>query len=412
LDNDLRRRLREYLHQTKHLQIAAASKDLLALLSPALQGEVTWAVNRRWLSRVSFFRDAESEFLVQIALSLSPLVFTPGELAINGYLYIVHRGIALFGGRVLTSGKVWGEDCIISSIHLQRRWCARAMNYLEVFMISAEDVLEIAFSFPDTYIRIRRLAIRMAVRRQFILAAKLIAANTGQKVPGASASGTFDRILDQATSVPLAELRHQGLLVTNRLQQGPTLALIQRSGTMMSVLPEEMDESTDSQPPIARESDDYGGASSAAAPPPNASSAAEPCRGSGAAACGAAPVPEPEPPQAPKALSCGMLPSHGMMRNVSYGGSTRKLSPTKMAGTVSPALGAITALLNDRTAEQAVASTRSRSAEIDALREEVKSSLEQTREEMSARMDELAASIGAVHATLHALIGKLPVPTP
>ena len=28
LDNDLRRRLREYLHQTKHLQVAAASKDL------------------------------------------------------------------------------------------------------------------------------------------------------------------------------------------------------------------------------------------------------------------------------------------------------------------------------------------------------------------------------------------------
>ena len=42
----------------------------------------------------------------QVALSLSPIVFTPGELAINGYLYIVHRGIALYGGRVLTSGKV------------------------------------------------------------------------------------------------------------------------------------------------------------------------------------------------------------------------------------------------------------------------------------------------------------------
>ena len=32
---------------------------------------------------------------LQISLSLTPLVFTPGELAINGYLYIVHRGIAL-----------------------------------------------------------------------------------------------------------------------------------------------------------------------------------------------------------------------------------------------------------------------------------------------------------------------------
>ena len=69
---------------------------------------------------------------MQISLSLTPLVFTPGELAINGYLYIVHRGIALYGGRVLTSGKVWGEDCLIAASHLQRRWCARAMNYLEV----------------------------------------------------------------------------------------------------------------------------------------------------------------------------------------------------------------------------------------------------------------------------------------
>ena len=53
---------------------------------------------------------------MQISLSLTPLVFTPGELAISGYLYIVHRGIALYGGRVLTSGKVWGEDCIILSL--------------------------------------------------------------------------------------------------------------------------------------------------------------------------------------------------------------------------------------------------------------------------------------------------------
>jgi hypothetical protein len=108
LPDELRRRLREYMHQTKHLQIAAASKEIITLLSPALQGEVVWMVHKPWLSRVPFFHGAEPEFLVQISLSLSPLVFTPGELAINGFLYIVHRGIALFGGRVLTSGKVRG----------------------------------------------------------------------------------------------------------------------------------------------------------------------------------------------------------------------------------------------------------------------------------------------------------------
>jgi hypothetical protein len=128
LPQELRRRLREYLHQTRHLQMAEASKEIVTLLSPALQGEVTWAVNKRWVKRVSFFRNAEPEFLVQISLCLSPLVFTPGELAVSGFLYIVHRGIALYGGRVLTSGKVWGEDCIIESSHLQKKWCAHALR--------------------------------------------------------------------------------------------------------------------------------------------------------------------------------------------------------------------------------------------------------------------------------------------
>jgi hypothetical protein len=35
--SDLRRRLREYLHQTRHLQVAASSRELLSLLSPQLQ---------------------------------------------------------------------------------------------------------------------------------------------------------------------------------------------------------------------------------------------------------------------------------------------------------------------------------------------------------------------------------------
>ena len=59
LPNELRRRLREYLHQTRHIQLSTASKELVALLSPALQGEVVWCVHKKWLSRVRFFDGAE-----------------------------------------------------------------------------------------------------------------------------------------------------------------------------------------------------------------------------------------------------------------------------------------------------------------------------------------------------------------
>ena len=131
-----------------------------------LPGEISWNINRKWLSRVWFLRTAEPAFVLQLALHLVPVVLAPGELvtrrytlshegvtrsrrddpirrddapapgelAPTGNLYIVHRGIALYGGKVLTAGKVWGEDLILSNEALRRNWCARAMNYLEVRM--------------------------------------------------------------------------------------------------------------------------------------------------------------------------------------------------------------------------------------------------------------------------------------
>ena len=215
-------------------------------------------------------------------------------------------------------------------------------------------------------------------------------------------------------------------LVTNRLQQGPTLALIQRTGSAgMGCLPEEAGAESESCLPSVCECHDSGAAAAPAAPEASArSTEAEPSGAWGAAANEMGP---PEAHQggsfnrgASSAKPLGALPGPllaggGVMRKVNYGGSMRKMSPTKAAGSVSPALGAITALLNDRSAEQAAATgtlARARSAEFEAMRDEVKLSLEQTREEMSARMDELATSIGAVHATLHDLIGKLPAKVP
>ena len=160
-----------------------------------LQGEVAWRIHQRWLRRVAFLRRAEHDFIIQVALLashltladvtlsatlssarpdltrpclpsqvallLSPMVFAPGELAASGWLYIVHRGIALYGGKVLTAGKVWnptlalrtslgrracpltnpallltlllprgtqvwGEDVILTNMSLRRNWTAYA----------------------------------------------------------------------------------------------------------------------------------------------------------------------------------------------------------------------------------------------------------------------------------------------
>ena len=52
----MQRRLREYFHQTKHLQMANSQRHLFHMMSPALQGEVAWTANEEWLKRIPSYR--------------------------------------------------------------------------------------------------------------------------------------------------------------------------------------------------------------------------------------------------------------------------------------------------------------------------------------------------------------------
>merc|ERR1719482_1835459 len=173
LPQQMRQQLREYFHQTRHLQVARANKLLIENMSPMLQGLVVWKVNERWLRHVWFLRQAEDSFMVQLSLHLEAAVFAPAELCPSGYMYIVHRGIALYGGKVLTSGKVWGEDMILQSAHLRSKYAARCMTYVEVYMISRDQLIDLATRFPSTLKLIRRSAFRLGFRREMIRRAQI-----------------------------------------------------------------------------------------------------------------------------------------------------------------------------------------------------------------------------------------------
>jgi hypothetical protein len=172
LPRAMRVRLREYFQQTVHIRTSNKRLELLELMSPALRVEVAWEVNKRWLSRVWFLEGASLSFLVQLALVLKPVVFAPGEIAPRGPLYIVNRGLALYGGAVYVRGSYFGEDVILTSQHLLRTYCALAMNYLEVFVLARQNLEDVAAIFPAQQARIRRHAVRLACRRAFILEAE------------------------------------------------------------------------------------------------------------------------------------------------------------------------------------------------------------------------------------------------
>ena len=115
------RGLPRYFHQTEHLRVAAKQRELIKMMSSALQHEVAWTCNEKWLQRVYFLKDAPLDFLVHLALRLEALVFAPGEVLPCGPLYIVNRGLAIYAGKLLGTGKTWGEQVRAPSPHTECR---------------------------------------------------------------------------------------------------------------------------------------------------------------------------------------------------------------------------------------------------------------------------------------------------
>jgi len=168
LPQPLRCRLREYFHSTRHLRANQQQRALLEMMSPHLQGEVSWECHKRWLVTVAFLRDLPQAFNVALSRQLIPLIFAPEEVVPWGSMYIIERGIALYAGSILGKGKVWGQDVILAGPGLRLRCLARTMTYLEVLALSREGLFTVVGFFPKVMERIRWKAIQLAFRRAVV----------------------------------------------------------------------------------------------------------------------------------------------------------------------------------------------------------------------------------------------------
>ena len=100
LPREMRVQLREFFHHRYRSYENAAQHTLFDQMSPKLQGEVLLSCNEKILRSVWFLKEAASPTLVEVALSLTPILFTPGEHLPSEHLYIIHRGTALYRLRV------------------------------------------------------------------------------------------------------------------------------------------------------------------------------------------------------------------------------------------------------------------------------------------------------------------------
>ena len=174
LPSELRYRLREYIHETIHLRNTDQRNRLLAKLSPSMQGEVSWLVNQKWISRIWYLKAyADTEMLIELAFNLLPRVFPPQEFCPSGNLYIIQRGTVFYGGRMLREGNgVWGLDVILDDPTLQIQFPAIAQSYVWVYIIQGDKLNEIIRMHPITAQRLRPVIQKIRCRRAVVRAAE------------------------------------------------------------------------------------------------------------------------------------------------------------------------------------------------------------------------------------------------
>ena len=194
-----------------------------------------------------FLGGVETEFVVRLMLTLSPMVLSPFELVPAGFMcahpsvapvarsqywqqrgghvppvafqslpstsaalrrlrrrYILHRGVTVLGGELLTRGATWGEDIILGSCcpGLIRQLNAKSLNYAEVYLCAWEGLDAALDGFPRSRAHIHRCAVRLAMRRHFIRAAAAV--RQSRDHGGQSESGSVGGRGEMGTKLPAA----------------------------------------------------------------------------------------------------------------------------------------------------------------------------------------------------------------
>jgi len=172
------------------------------VLSPALQVEVILHVHQQWLASTWFLKGLESSCLVRLAREMTVQTLAPGEVAPIHNLYVVTRGLILYGGRVLSRGMAWGDDVILSDKRYYLPFTARALTYADVMVLGRDTLMQVMNIFPDSAAMLRKKVVRLALRRHVVHAKK-----KRENAHPAGSSTTRFALLDHLSGVWEPEVR-------------------------------------------------------------------------------------------------------------------------------------------------------------------------------------------------------------
>ena len=147
LDTSLARRMREYLHKTRHIDLVKSYHHVYDRLSTQLRSEVALCACRELFEQCFLLSEASNALRTQIAHSVQGDVFAPSEVLPCTNVYAMHRGIVVIDGIVRASRRVFGIPSLMYSHALRSSTHAVAFTYCEVLFIDGHVLRELAEKF-------------------------------------------------------------------------------------------------------------------------------------------------------------------------------------------------------------------------------------------------------------------------
>jgi voltage-gated potassium channel len=162
----LRARILDYYAYVWRRRLGFDESSFLGTLPPGLRRDVEMELKRHLLSRIPLFRGLSEEFIEEVALSLRPDVYVPGEhvfrqgapgdrmyFVIEGRLRVL-RADEEIGS--LGDGDFFGEVALFTS--QPRNASVRAATYCDLYALDRGSFTRLLERFPDVGERLREVA--------------------------------------------------------------------------------------------------------------------------------------------------------------------------------------------------------------------------------------------------------------
>jgi hypothetical protein len=172
LPRELRMKLREYMYESKKtVRLEKHNEILRENISDGLQLEVHHWVNDFMLQSIYWVKECSSDFRSEICRALHPHLTGPREeLRRAKTLILIRSGVCASRGIILVRGDVWGhENILLQSEYLEDTTYPRTLTFVESLMLGQNILRKLIEQFPKEDKRLRRIQVRLALYRAFIL---------------------------------------------------------------------------------------------------------------------------------------------------------------------------------------------------------------------------------------------------